>query len=82
MCVLKSKNILKDRKLRQQVNDSSSAGVVHPPTALPERTRPPVFKRYRNQKMPCAPDNPFYMMHVAGKQIIPVFYDYMCHLTI
>jgi hypothetical protein len=43
-------NFLKDKKMRQQSNDS--AGVVHPPKELPARPRSPIFKR---QPIPCAP---------------------------
>lgn len=54
------RNILKDRKLRQQVNDSAGV-VVHPPTvtALPKRPRSPFFKRNTDQQpIPsCASNN-------------------------
>lgn len=45
------RNFLKDKKMRQQSNDS--AGVVHPPKELPARPRSPIFKR---QPIPCAPE--------------------------
>lgn len=79
------RNILKDRKSRQQVDDP--AGVVHPPTALPERPRSPVFKRNRDQPMPCAPDNtdnPSIVSYMHKWQVadFPVFHDDVSHLTI
>lgn len=61
-------NILKDRKLRQQVNDS--AGVVHhPPVALRETPRSPVFKRSKEQPIPSAPDNPKIVTYMHKWQV-------------
>ena len=76
VCVLKAfvdnlrRNILKDRKLRQQVNNS--AGVVHLPTALPERPRSPVFKRNGDKPMPCAPDNPSIVSYMHKWQVAKI----------
>lgn len=68
VCVLKRefvdnlrRNILRDRKLHQQVNDSAGV-VVHPPTVtttLPKRPRSPLFKRNIDQQpIPsCASNN-------------------------
>jgi hypothetical protein len=66
MCVKRAlvdnlrRNILKDRKLRQQVNESAEV-VVRPPTvtALPKRPRSPLFKRnIEQQPIPsCASNN-------------------------
>ena len=61
------RNILKDRKLRQQVNDS--AGVVLPPVALHETPRSPVFKRSSNQPITCAPDNPSIVAYMHKWQV-------------
>ena len=49
------RNILKDKDLRQQVNDSAEV-VQNLPTALPERPRSPISKRNIEQPMRCSPD--------------------------
>lgn len=61
------RNILKDRKLRQQANDS--AAVVHPPVALHVTPRSPVFKRSRDQQLPCAPDKPSIVSYMHKWQV-------------
>ena len=61
------RNILKDRKLRQQANDS--AAVIHPPVALHERPRSPIFKRSRDQPIPSAPDNPSIVSYMNKWQV-------------
>lgn len=61
---------------------NDSAGVVHPPTALPERPRSPVFKRNRDQRMPCGPENPLVVyMHkwqVAADYPVSKMMNLMC----
>ena len=71
-------NILKDRKLRQQVNDSVE--VVHPPVAFRERPRSPVFKRSKDQPILSAPDNPTIVSHMHKWQVAVYLISIMLYL--
>lgn len=72
------RNILKDRKLLQQVNEP--AGVVHPPVALPERPRSPFFKRSRDQPIPCVPENTSMVPYMRKWQVVDYPISMMMYL--
>ena len=75
------RNILKERKLRQQVNDS--VGVVqNPPAALPERPRSPFFKRNKDQPMPCAADNSSIVSYMHKWQVEEYSVSMMTYLIL
>ena len=83
LLIILCRNILKDRKLLQQVNDSA-VGVVHPPKALPERPRSPFFKRIREQPIPSAPDNSSLVSYMQKWQVsrLSLFLWWCIYLTL